>query len=377
MIELKGITWDHPRGYGPLAASEAIYTEQANVTVHWDKRSLKDFGDAPLLDLARDYNLIVLDHPHMGVAAEADCLLPLEELLPASALQSLAENSAGPSFRSYHYAGHQWALPIDAACQVAARRPDLTGADAPWPAKWEAVFALIPLLKKQGLQLGMALCPTDTLCSFLTLCAQLGDGPIEGRAELVEQAVGRRAIERLQQLRDAAHPDSLRWNPIRLFDAMSQADSQIAYAPLAFGYTNYARDGFAPKRLAFGPIPERSNALLGGAGIAISKGCQAASEAARYLLWLCDADFQTGPYVAHGGQPGNGAAWRDPAANRLTGGFLCDTKSTLEQAYMRPRNQGWPAFQEYLGERLHGFLKNHEMNPDKVLTELQERYETI
>lgn len=377
MIALKGITWDHPRGHGPLAASEAIYAQHAGVGIHWDKRSLKDFGDASLLELACDYDLIVFDHPHMGVATEAGCLLPLDELLPASDLRAMTDESAGPSFRSYHYAGHQWALPIDAACQVAARRPDLTGADAPWPATWEAVFALIPLLKKQGLQLGMALCPTDTLCSFLTLCAQLGDAPIEGRAELVDRAVGRRAIKRLQSLRDAAHPDSLGWNPIRLFDAMSQPDSRIAYATLAFGYTNYARDGFAPTRLAFGPIPGRSKALLGGAGIAISRHCQAASDAARYLLWLCNADFQRGSYVEHGGQPGNGAAWRDPTADRLTGGFLSGTRSTLEQAYMRPRNKAWPPFQEYLGERLHAYLKNHETHPDKVLNELQERYETL
>ncbi len=71
MIALRGITWDHPRGYQPLAASADPYAAEFGVRVTWDRRSLKDFGDAPIDLLAADYDLLIIDHPHMGLAAEA------------------------------------------------------------------------------------------------------------------------------------------------------------------------------------------------------------------------------------------------------------------------------------------------------------------
>lgn len=373
MIELTGITWDHPRGYAPLAASEATYEQAHGVRIHWDKRSLKDFGDSSIAELARQYDLIVMDHPHVGIAAEAACLRPLDTCLPSPVLTALSQQSAGPSYGSYHYAGHQWALPLDAACQVSARRPDLLEASF-CPDDWDAVFALQEPLHKQGMQIGMALCPTDCLCSFLTLCAQFGDGPKEGRPALVEPTVGLRALEQLRRLRDTCHPDSLQWNPIQLFDAMARPESRIAYAPLAFGYTNYARRGYAAHPLGFGSIPGGHSALLGGAGLAVSAHCAAPAEAAAYIAHIASADYQCSAYVEHGGQPANGIAHTDPTADALAGGFLSGTRSTLEQAYMRPRNAAWPAFQENLGERLHSFLKNDESDPATVIKELQERY---
>ena len=71
MITLRGITWDHPRGYAPLAASVAPYAQAHSVRVEWERRSLKDFGDAPLPELARDYDLLIIDHPHVGQESES------------------------------------------------------------------------------------------------------------------------------------------------------------------------------------------------------------------------------------------------------------------------------------------------------------------
>lgn len=373
MIQLRGITWDHPRGFGPLEASQALYPEAAEVRVHWEKRSLKDFGDAPLADLCRDYDLVVLDHPHAGVAAAEGCLMPLDRLLPESALSDLAAESAGPSFKSYAYADHQWALPVDAACQVSSCRPDLMDG-RPLPQTWAEVFDLARDLAAAGLHAGMALCPTDTLCSFLTLCAQLGILPAEGSEtwELMEQ--GGEVLDRLRQLRDCCHPQSLHWNPIALYNHMSAADSRIAYAPLAFGYSNYARPDTVGLPLRFGGIPGRTGALLGGAGVGISVRCANAPAAARYLHWLCGSAYQAGGYTAHGGQPGNAAAWRNPEADRMAGGFFSQTFDTLCQACMRPRHAGWPPFQEFLGERVHQFLRHPGEDPRTVLHHLQTRY---
>jgi len=366
------MTWDHARGYDPLAASAAAYEKENGVKIQWDKRSLKDFGDASLEQLAERYDLVVLDHPHVGVAAASGCLRPLDSLLTAESLQTLAENSVGPSFASYNYTDHQWALPLDAACQVSACRPDLLGSE-PLPETWDAVFTLAEKLKNEALYVGMALCPTDCLCSFLTLCAQSGEGPAEGKTELASTPTGLSVLDTLRRLRDACHPDSLQWNPIALFDQMARSDGRIAYAPLAFGYTNYARPDYAEKTLRFGSIPGKANTLLGGAGIALSKRCAAPEAAADYLKWLCGAECQRGLYTASGGQPGNAAAWEDPEADATAGNFFSGTFDTIRQAFVRPRAAEWPVFQEYLGERVHRFLKEHE-SPEQTLLDLQERY---
>ena len=43
MIKLKGITWDHSRGYDPLVASSALYLEQMGIQVEWQKKVSNSF----------------------------------------------------------------------------------------------------------------------------------------------------------------------------------------------------------------------------------------------------------------------------------------------------------------------------------------------
>ena len=121
MIELRGITWDHPRGLDPMVATAASYAAaHPDVRITWEARSLKDFGDFPLERLTDRYDLLVIDHPFVGFAAATGCLQPLDERLPAPILADQAANSVGPSHRSYHYGGHQWALAPDDAGHVSA-----------------------------------------------------------------------------------------------------------------------------------------------------------------------------------------------------------------------------------------------------------------
>jgi multiple sugar transport system substrate-binding protein len=352
MIELTGITWDHPRGYAPLMAN----AEGAGVRVAWQRRSLKDFGDATLADLARQFDLVVLDHPHIGEAARGS-ILPLDSLLSASMLDELGNPSAGPSFSSYHFAGHQFALPVDAACQVASYRPDLI-TDDELPKTWEEFHALAVHLKTRGLYVALALCPTDSLCSFLTLAAQAGDAPRENF--WIQRATVLEILARLRALRDACHPGCLDWNPIALYERMAGGEP-IAYCPLAFGYTNYARPNLTSEkhRLAFTNIPGRTGALLGGAGISISAHGRDPVAAANYAAWICSAKIQCSSYVIAGGQPGHGSAWQDAKADAIVGGFFSGTRATLENAYTRPRLAGWPEFQEALGDTVHAYLKRN------------------
>jgi len=371
MIKLKGITWDHARGYDPLIASSELYFKEKGIQVEWQKRSLTNFGDQSLEALSKQFDLIIMDHPHVGVAEASQCLMPLNDLVPANILNELKISSAGPSFESYHYHEKQWALPIDAAMQCASYRADLMVNDS-LPNTWEEVFALAKTLASKKLYIGMALCPTDCLCSFLSLTAQFGSPIRENNELLVEPSVGIKALSTLRTMCDVFHPKALDWNPIALYDYMSE-ENDIAYSPLAFCYTNYSRAGFRKNILKFHTTPEINNAVLGGAGIAITSSCSNVQEAANYAAWICSGVVQSTIYVNAQGQPGNKMAWENKEANTITSDFFTNTMPSLTNAYLRPRYQGWPKFQTFLGETIHAYLV-HDTTPELVLKKLQAAY---
>lgn len=353
MITLQGITWDHPRGRQPLESTAEFYADQFGVRVEWSARSLREFGDAPIDALADRFDVIILDHPHVGIAlSDRKPLLPLDEHVSDSELLVLAGQSAGPSHQSYTLAGHQWGLAVDGAMQAGSRRPDLGSFG--WPPDWESALALGAELARGRTRLAVPMAPTDAVCSFISLCAGR-EGMNEPQSRFVDREAGLWALGVLQQLLAVAHPQSVHWNPIALYDHMSTHDD-VVYCPLAFCYTNYARTGFRTRRIDFGAIPQRSGSILGGAGVGVSARSKHPREACAYALWLCSARVQRGLYVQHGGQPGNIEAWRDAAADALTGGFFSGTRSVIEKSFVRPRHIGWPAFQEWAGNTIRDAL---------------------
>ncbi|MEO0562861.1 MAG: carbohydrate ABC transporter substrate-binding protein, partial [Chloroflexota bacterium] len=200
---LKGMTWDHPRGYEPLVACSTQYANEHDVEINWDIRSLKDFGDQPIDELASTYDILIIDHPHAGLAAATGCLLPLDEWIPIDSMQRLAAESAGASHYSYAYDGHQWALALDAAMQTAVYREDLLNGEAPMA--WDEVLSLGESIRADGCYIAIPLVPTDAMCSFITLCANLGE-PLSGDEDLVSRETGIAALEMLRALTDIAHP---------------------------------------------------------------------------------------------------------------------------------------------------------------------------
>ncbi len=354
MITLRGITWDHARGYDPLAASVQPYAEQFGVRIAWEKRSLKDFGDLPIDQLAERYDVLIIDHPHVGLAAATGALLPLDECLPEATLATLAAQSAGASHASYTYAGHQWGLAIDAAMQASVYRPDLL-AETP-PATWDAVLDLARRLRAKGLYIAIPLAPTDCICCLSTLCANHGQPP-GADGHFIDETAGAQMLDLLAELHGLCHPLSLSWNPIGMLDHMSSADD-VVYCPLTFCYTNYSRSGYAPKLLQFIDIPGVRGSILGGTGYAVSARCPHPAEACAYGAWLCSAEIQRTLYVEHGGQPGNREAWLDDHANAITANFFRSTLATLESAFVRPRHDGYIEFQEEAGNRIHAMLRD-------------------
>ncbi|HML21392.1 MAG TPA: hypothetical protein PKD09_07090 [Aggregatilinea sp.] len=370
MIELRGITWDHPRSTAPLAESARRYAALSGVRVMWDVRSLTAFGDASVEDLAAAYDLVVLDHPHIPLAAEADCLLPLDEHLPPAQLDALAAQSAGPSHASYAYAGHQWALALDAAVQSSVRRADLL--PDPLPQTWEDVLSLGTDLRAHDLWLAVPLGPTDARDSWQTLCAGLGE-PLGTEPDgFVSAETGIAALILLRALARIAHPASLDWTPIALLDHMRDHDD-IAYCPLVYCYVTYARDDSPGHVLTFDPVPGVKGAILGGAGFAVSAATAHPAAACAYGAWLCGVEAARTWVVAAGGQPGNAAAWQDDAANRLTHDFFRRVYPGLHAAYVRPRLAGFPAFQAQAGQTIHRFLRERS-DPRACMAALADLY---
>jgi len=361
---LRGITWNHDRGLAPMIATAAQFAEtHPEVHIEWTVRSLQGFADHSIQQLSEQFDMIVLDHPFMGTAAKIGCLAPLDRYVSPDLLRTLQSESVGASHLSYFYDGHQWALAIDAAAHVAGYRPDLLEkAGAKVPDTWDEVFELSRI--RPGF-VTTPLLPVDSSCAFMSLCANAGEPAFSGDPKrVVGERTGELALQTLKQLSEAAPKDALGWNPIALWERMSTTD-EIAYCPLAFGYSNYARPGYRKSLLQFTRIPSRgpwgaSGAILGGAGLAISARSKELQTAMEYAQWVAGAECQKSIYVTSGGQPANKKAWTDPHVNAITSHFFEDTLQTLESSFLRPRFPGFVEFQAEISTILSDFLHGRE-----------------
>lgn len=356
MTRLKGMTWSHPRGYDPMVACSAIWAERTGVTIVWDKRSLQDFESFPVEELARAYDLIVIDHPHVGQIVSEGCLAPLDGPDKADEMAGIARGSVGASFDSYAMSGRQWAFPVDAATQVQAYRPDLM--DGP-VTQWDAVMAAA----RDGL-VALPLRAPHTLMCLMTFAANLGRAPASvEQGRFLDPATGEEAISRLQALAALVSPDCHGMDPIAAYEAMSANDSRLALCPYAYGYANYSLQGFRQHRLAFADIPALGQggprgATLGGTGIAVSARSSDIAAAREFAYFVASGPAQTGPYAKAGGQPGHRDAWVDAGLNARFLGFFENTLATLDASYVRPRHDGYMRFQDAASHALADGLRD-------------------
>ena len=375
---LRGMTWKHDRGLAPLVATAHHYCEQhPEVAIEWEARSLQEFGEGAVRVLADQYDLVIIDHPFMGQVARERCFLPLDEHFAPAPLQELKRDTVGQSFLSYWFEGHQWALPIDAAAQVAGYRADLLRANGfTVPQTWEDVLNLAEF--ERGF-VTPALSPLDSLMCFFTLCANLGEPPFSTTEKVVSENIGKQALERLRILAEHAADGAFSANPIAIWERMSSTD-EIAYCPLAFGYSNYARNGYRSKLISFACIPSSGRgpigATLGGAGLSISQNCKHREVALDYAFLIAGQDCQRTLYAESGGQPASKTAWLDSRANELTNGYFAATLSTLENAWLRPRFAGFEDFQVEALRAVSQFLKI-EKSCRETLARLDELYGNV
>ncbi|WP_417522681.1 extracellular solute-binding protein [Marinovum sp.] len=328
-MKLKGMTWDHPRGYDPVVAASEVFAAETGVEIAWDKRSLQAFADAPIAEMAETYDFIVLDHPHVGQIAEAGALLPLP--LPTD-----PEASLGGSAESYVWNGSCWAYAIDAACQMACYRPDLA---PPLPQQWEDFLAadaakfrpLTPLL------------PVDAFDMLMTLVAGRGGDRMPASPErFVSGDNGVYALKILRALYNLGPDEQVDMNPIRVLEVLTTGDD-FALSPCLFGYVNYARPGFRPHQVAYFDLPvstghSRPRGILGGAGIGVSAKTRHPEEATRFAAWVTSQEVQSGVYLANNGQPANRHTWLEQAKNPEVAGFFKGGFHTIDNAWTRPRD---------------------------------------
>ncbi|MFZ0759317.1 MAG: extracellular solute-binding protein [Candidatus Sulfotelmatobacter sp.] len=377
-ITLKGLTWDHPRGYAPLLGGAHEYEEQhPGIRIQWDRRTLREFGEAPIEQYLDGYDLLVIDHPFVGFAAAHEVLVDLAPSISDAERRRFAADSVGPSWESYWYGGGLWAFPIDAATQVAAYRPDLLLTLSPTvPSTFEHVLELGEQARKAGKCIVVPACPTDAISLFFTLAANLGYPIPEEREVFAEDSVAAEVLDRLHALIAVAHPRSVEWNPIQVYDFMVGGSGAI-YCPYGFGYSNYSRVGNSV-RLKFTNAPAAgkngcAGTMLGGTGAAISKLSPHSSEAIAYAKWLASSEHQRGTYFREGGQPASLAAWTDSSVNVMAGGFFSGTLQTLQTAYLRPRFDGFVRFFEAAGLQINRCLRG-ELKDSELIRWMNERY---
>jgi multiple sugar transport system substrate-binding protein len=377
-VTLTGLTWDHPRGYSPLMKGAPEYEKShPGIKIHWDRRTLREFGEAPIEQYLDRYDLIIMDHPFVGFAAAHDVLVDLNPFLSAGEYATLAPDSVGPSWESYRYVGGLWALPVDAATQVASYRPDLLEqlSSSP-PKKFDEVLQFGKTAGANGKFIAVAACPIDAISLFFTVTANLGHPIAENADPFVEPAIARVALECLHALIAIAHPQSTDWNPIQMYDHMV-AESDVVYCPWAYGYSNYCRRE-NPVRLQFTNAPAAGDrgcagTQLGGTGVAISKQSPHRNEAVAYAKWLASPQHQRGTYVKEGGQPASLSAWLDPEIDAAACGFFSGTLETLQNAYVRPRFDGFVHFFEAAGTEINRCLKG-ETSDSQLIALLNKRF---
>lgn len=355
MIELRGIAWNHIRGFVSVVATAQRYEElYPDVRITWEKRSLQAFADMTLEKLAEAYDLIIMDHPHTALASRERILLPLDEYLSAAYLQDQAENSVGGSHESYQIDGHQWSLASDAAAPIATWRPDLLEQhELCLPQTWDDVL----LLAEQG-YVTVSLFPIDVLMHTYMFCDALGGPCFETQTELAPQLILSEALQRLKALADCCTRECLERNPILTAEYMSSTNDKAAsYCPFAYGYSNYSRPGYANYLLKAGSLVtfngKTLRSTLGGAGIAVSAQTKYAKTATDYASFTASSNVQKGIYFEAGGQPGHLIAWKDRNVNASCMDFFQDTLTTLDGALHRPSYPGYMYFQDHASPIVH------------------------
>lgn len=373
MVTLRGITWGHSRGFTSVVATAQRFSElHPDIEILWEKRSLQAFADGDLDELARHYDLLVIDHPWAGFVAEKAILLPLQNHLPKAYLDDQAANSVGGSHESYLFNGFQSALAIDAAAPVAVYRPDhLQQGQFALPETWQDLLTLA----RSGKVIYAGI-PINLLMDFLMLCATRG-GTWFDEENITHRDTGIEALEAQRELASHCSKEIFDYDPIAVHEQLSTRD-EWSYCPFAYGYSNYSRAGYARHLLKATDVVswhgEPLKTVLGGTGLAISAKCRHQEAALAYASYTASPEVQKTLFFDNGGQPGHRGAWLDKEVNRRSLDFFIDTLPTLDRSAKRPRYSGFLNFQDHAGDVVQEYVM-HGGNSAAVFAHLNALYQ--
>ncbi|MCF7567780.1 ABC transporter substrate-binding protein [Sabulilitoribacter arenilitoris] len=372
-IALKGIAWNHTRGFTSVVATAQRFEElNPNVRITWEKRSLQAFADASLDELTNKYDLLIMDNPHISIAARDNNLLAFDDFLSTEFIEELAKNSVGKSHVSYNVNNKQWTLATDAATPIATWREDLISKhNIRIPKTWEDLLALT----KTG-KVAFASIPIDTLMHHYMLCSALGASIFTSKTEVAPQAIMINAIKMYKELVDLAPSYCLEMNPIHIAELMTSTD-EIIYSPFNYGYSNYSKKNYADKILKAGGLVsfngKRLRSILGGAGIAVSSNTKHPKIAMKYAQFNAIEKTQSGLYFDFGGQPGHRQSWLNEEVNKQSNNFFIDTLQTLDEAIMRPQYYGYMYFQDNASPIVHDAISG-KISAEKAVNKLNAIY---
>ena len=371
MITLKGMTWDHSRGFDPMIATSKNFQEIHNnkVRIEWDKRPLQAFADRPIEDMTDEYDMIVIDYPHVGEVASKGLLQNLDLPQYTSQIEKLKKQSVGKSHQSYFIDNKQWALAIDAASQTACYRDDLIGS---YPLNWNA---LISLAKNNRVL--WPLKPVHALSSFYSIYNNLTVELDPIQKDFIDKNYGVKALTMMKAVSNELIKDCLKMDPIQTAELMTETND-FYYCPYIYGFSNYSRKNYRKNILKYIDVMNLSGkgpagTHLGGTGIAISNVSKNKDLALEYAFWIASAECQKSLFYESGGQPGNSIAWEDEKINLETNDFFRATRKTLELAWVRPRHNGYMDFQDKSGNLINEYLQS-ETTAESVCEKLCDMY---
>jgi multiple sugar transport system substrate-binding protein len=354
---LRGTTWAHARSVAPLAAASQWFADgHPGLSVTWSGHTARQFGEGPVEPLADEFDLVCIDHPHVGHLSESGAFLPASDHLAAEVLAERERASAGRSFESYRYGGKQWAIPIDAACTMAA-----------WsPAKCGASGIRMPVDLDDACRLaadhpGSVIQPFSrmtTTALFFAISASLSNqGPQRLDARAFPDALA--TLGRIFSAMHGGHGFGL--GSIEAMALLMRDSSPVACVPFAYPYACFARSDLLRSPLRYAAHPRLAHDLalsgvLGGAGIAVSTKSKTPSLAFELVTWLTSAECQSTFIAACLGQPADRCAWSAGTVDSLTGGFYSATLPLLDAAWLRPTDRDFQRIQSRLADVLCHWL---------------------
>jgi len=371
MITLKGMTWDHSRGFDPMLATSKKFQETHNnaVIIQWDKRPLQAFADRPIEDMTDDYDMIVIDYPHVGEVASKGLLQNLDLPKYSSHIEQLKKQSVGKSHESYYINNKQWALAIDAASQTACYREDLIPS---YPSNWNA---LLDLAKNNKVL--WPLKPVHAISSFYSIYNNITTELMPDKKKFIDKNFGVETLTMMKAVSRELIIDCLTMDPIQTAELMTETND-FFYCPYIYGFSNYSRKNYRKYILKYINVINLSGkgpagTHLGGTGIAVSNVSKNKDLAIEYAFWIASAECQKSLFYESGGQPGNSVAWEDDKINKETNNFFKGTRQTLDLAWVRPRHNGYMKFQDESGNLINEYLQS-EIKAESICEKLIDMY---